>query len=116
VESQGVARVPNHKKCVSKFLPRPPLSGLIPDSVAPHSASRRRRSSEFAVGARLCCRRAGGALMTAGSGLVERYGRREIAYNKFLILGKKSSHKNRHYRFRAKTRARSPESRGNSDG
>jgi hypothetical protein len=52
--------------------------------------------------------------MTAGSGLVERYGHREIEYNKILILGKKSSDKNRHYRFRVITRAGSPESRAKS--
>jgi len=80
VEFQGVARVPNHKRCVSK----PTSFCLIPDSVAPHSAASRRTRSRLA---RDCV--AGGRRGTfhdsgfgEGSGLVERYGHREIEHSK----------------------------------
>ncbi len=59
------------------YSSRRPAFGLIPDAIAPHSASRA-GSRAFSGSRGIVLQKSGSAFMAAGSGLVERYGHREI--------------------------------------
>jgi hypothetical protein len=67
---------------VQIYSSRWPPFGLIPDAIAPHSASSARARSRALAGSQaIVVQEGGGAFMAAGSGLVERYGHREIQHS-----------------------------------